>query len=43
MGNKGAVAFGLESAPQTLEESISGLVKLVSAHLQSISEAEAEA
>ena len=30
MGNTGAKAFGLESAPDTLEASISGLVKLVS-------------
>ena len=30
MGNKGAKAFGLESAPDTLETSISGLVRLVS-------------
>ena len=30
MGNHGAKSFGLESAPDTLETSISGLVRLVS-------------
>lgn len=35
MGNKGAVAFGFEKAPQTLQESMDGLTKLVSAHLSS--------
>lgn len=30
MGNAGAKAFGLEAAPDTLETSISGLVKVVS-------------
>lgn len=30
MGNAGARAFGLENAPDTLEASISGLVKVVS-------------
>lgn len=35
MGNSGAVALGFEKAPQTLEESMDGLTKLVSAHLSS--------